>query len=101
MAAIYVVKEILHWPLDRIISADVWATDTISADLPPMMNFKNYADAYIFDDGELKLSTYDQNTRIMIAFIWFAAQADAKQKANMLGKFMVSLFKKGLGAIAD
>lgn len=49
MAAIYVVKEILHWPLDRIISADVWATDTISADLPPMVDFKNYADDYIFD----------------------------------------------------
>lgn len=32
--------EALGWPLDRIIHAEVWATDTISADLPPMVEFK-------------------------------------------------------------
>lgn len=29
--------EKLGWPLDRIIHAEVWATDTIPADLPPMV----------------------------------------------------------------
>ena len=49
MALIYVVKDILHWPLDRIVSADVWATPTIPAELPPMVEFKKKADAVILD----------------------------------------------------
>lgn len=39
--------EHLGWPLDRIVTADVWATDTILADLPPMVEFKAYADEII------------------------------------------------------
>ena len=39
----------LGYPLDRIIHAEVWATDTIPADLPPMVEFKKYADQVIFD----------------------------------------------------
>lgn len=39
--------EQLGWPLDRIIHAEVWATDTIPADLPPMMEFKKKADKAI------------------------------------------------------
>lgn len=39
--------EQLSWPLDRIIHAEVWATDTIYADLPPMVEFKAHADRVI------------------------------------------------------
>lgn len=39
--------EELGWPLDRIVHAEVWATDTIPADLPPMVEFKAKADAII------------------------------------------------------
>lgn len=39
--------EQLGWPLDRIVHAEVWATDTIPADLPPMVTFKKRADAII------------------------------------------------------
>lgn len=39
--------EKLGWPLDRIVTADVWATDTIPADLPPMVEFKAKADKTI------------------------------------------------------
>ena len=39
--------EKLGWPLDRIVHAEVWATDTISADLPPMVEFKVHADKII------------------------------------------------------
>lgn len=39
--------EKLGWPLDRIIHAEVWATDTIPADLPPMVEFKAKADKII------------------------------------------------------
>ena len=37
----------LGLPLDRIIHAEVWATDTIPADLPPMVEFKKHADKII------------------------------------------------------
>lgn len=37
----------LGYPLDRIIHAEVWATDTIPADLPPMIEFKKKADEII------------------------------------------------------
>lgn len=39
--------EILGWPIDRVVTAEVWATDTIHADLPPMVEFKARADAII------------------------------------------------------
>lgn len=39
--------EKLGWPLDRIVHAEIWATDTISADLPPMVEFKKIADKTI------------------------------------------------------
>lgn len=39
--------EQLGLPLDRIIHAEVWATDTIPADLPPMVEFKKKADTII------------------------------------------------------
>lgn len=39
--------EQLGWPLDRIIHAEVWATDTIPAELPPMIEFKKKADTII------------------------------------------------------
>ena len=36
-------------PLDRITTTDVWATDTISANLPPMQAFKDRMDQKIWD----------------------------------------------------
>ena len=41
--------EQLGLPLDRIIHAEVWATDTIPADLPEIVEFKGKADAIIKD----------------------------------------------------
>lgn len=39
--------KLLGYPIDRIIHAEVWATDTIPADLPPMVEFKKKADEII------------------------------------------------------
>ena len=47
LACVHVIKDILGWPLDRIVHAEVWATPTIPADLPPMVDFKAKADAII------------------------------------------------------
>lgn len=46
LACLGAIEE-LGLPLDRIIHAEVWATDTIPADLPPMVEFKKKADAII------------------------------------------------------
>ena len=49
LAAIHVAVDILKIPiwLIRIVHAEVWATDTIPADLPPMVDFKRWADGFI------------------------------------------------------
>ena len=46
IAALEAIR-ILGYPLDRIVHAEIWATETISADLPPMVEFKAYADKII------------------------------------------------------
>lgn len=46
LACLGAIEE-LGWPLDRIVHAEVWATDTIPADLPQMVEFKKKADAII------------------------------------------------------
>lgn len=46
-AGLHVTIDILGIPVHRIVHAEVWATDTIPADLPPMVEFKAKADAYI------------------------------------------------------
>lgn len=46
LACLGAIKQ-LGWPLDRIVHAEVWATDTIPADLPPMVEFKAKADRII------------------------------------------------------
>lgn len=63
-AAIYVVKEVLGWPLDRIVTADVWATDTIPADPPPMVEFKDKLDAIIKMRWGSRLNTFAPETRM-------------------------------------
>lgn len=48
LACLGAIKE-LGYPLDRIVHAEVWATDAIPADLPPMIEFKKKADAIILE----------------------------------------------------
>jgi len=46
LACLGAIEE-LGWPLDRVVHAEVWATDAIPADLPPMVEFKAKADEII------------------------------------------------------
>lgn len=50
--------EALGWPLDRIVHAEVWATDTIPADLPPMVEFKAKADRIIKERWGIEVEHY-------------------------------------------
>ena len=54
LACLEAIKQ-LNYPLDRIVHAEVWATDTIPADLPPMVEFKNHADKIILDRYGIKV----------------------------------------------
>lgn len=47
MAMLHVIVDVLGWPLTKIATADLWATPKIPADLPPMVEFKEKADAEI------------------------------------------------------
>lgn len=60
--------ELLDWPLDRIVTADVWATDTIPADLPPMVEFKAKADAIIFERYGIVVEHFKSNYNYERAF---------------------------------
>ena len=48
----------LGWPLDRIVTADVWATDTIPAEYPPVVAFKAHVDAYILEHYGIAVEHY-------------------------------------------
>lgn len=54
LACLGAIKE-LGLPLDRIVHAEVWATDTIHADLPEMVEFKKKADKIILDQYGIKV----------------------------------------------
>lgn len=48
----------LGWPLDRIVTADLWATPTIPADPPPMVAFKAHADDVIWREYGIRVEHY-------------------------------------------
>lgn len=50
--------EQLGLPLTRIVHAEVWATDTIPADLPPMVEFKAKADEIIKERWGIDVEHY-------------------------------------------
>lgn len=45
VACLFAIKK-LGWPLTRIITSDVWATDSVPAAPPPMQEFKEYFDQW-------------------------------------------------------
>lgn len=48
----------LGWKINRIVHGDVWATETIPADLPPMVEFKKKADRIIKERFGLEVEHY-------------------------------------------
>ena len=61
--------EQLGWPLDRIVHAEVWATDTIPADLPPMVEFKAHADRIIKERWGIEVEHVGAKTLMKMCFI--------------------------------
>jgi len=54
LAILEIIKQ-NNLPLDRIIHSEIWATDTIQADLPPMVEFKDKADKIILERYGIKV----------------------------------------------
>ena len=58
MACLGAIEE-LGWPLERIVTADVWATPDIPSELPPVVEFKKYADKVIKDRWNIEVEHFD------------------------------------------
>jgi 3'-phosphoadenosine 5'-phosphosulfate sulfotransferase (PAPS reductase)/FAD synthetase len=55
--------KILGLPLDRIVTAEVWATETVPAEFPEMVEFKKKADQIILDRYGIQVEHFrSQNT---------------------------------------
>lgn len=72
--------EQLGWPLDRIVHAEIWATDTIPADLPPMVEFKAKADKIIKERWGIEVEHYRGNCTFEQGFYWARGRTGRKTK---------------------
>lgn len=72
--------EQLGWPLDRIVHAEVWATDTIPADLPPMVEFKAKADKIIKERWGIEVEYFRADRSYQDRFY----TVKAKSRAGMI-----------------
>lgn len=74
--------EQLGWRLDRIVHAEVWATDTIPADLPPMVEFKAKADKIIKERWGIEVEHYRAKYTFEEAFHLKRGHSGRKTKFN-------------------
>lgn len=72
--------EQLGWPLDRIVHAEVWATDTIPADLPPMIEFKKKVDKIIKERYGIEVEHYRGNCTFEEGFYYKRGRTGRKTK---------------------
>ncbi len=80
--------EKLGWPLDRIVHAEIWATDTIPADLPPMVEFKSKADKIIKERWGIKVE-HVRDSRTAEELIYHR-RIQGKHKGEIMGWPMVN-----------
>lgn len=72
--------EQLGLPLDRIVHAEVWATDTIPADLPPMVEFKAKADEIILRRWGIRVEHFRAKNTYESAFYLKRGRTGLKSK---------------------
>ena len=75
----------LGYPLDEIVHAEIWATDTISANLPPVVEFKRHADRIIKDRYGLEVrhvyATNDDGSKRTFEQMFYRVPPRRKNKA--------------------
>lgn len=76
-------------PLDRIITFDVWATDTISADLPEVTEFKNKMDIYIENKYGIEVehlcARYPDGSKVTYESYFYRVVESGKNKGKIYG----------------
>ena len=92
MACLGAIEQ-LGWPLDRIVHAEVWATDAIPADLPPMVEFKAKADRIIKERWGIEVE-HVRGKRCYVDVFYMMAMSAGR------GRFTAGPTREGLGATA-
>lgn len=87
LACLGAIQE-LGWPLDRIIHSEVWATETIPADLPPMVEFKEKADRIIQETYGIKVEHIRANTAAENE-MFFKVRTKGKRAGQIVGFPMI------------
>ena len=78
------------WPLDRIVHAEVWATDTIPADLPPMVEFKAKADKVIKDRWGIEVEhvyATDNGAKLTFERIFYRKRKSSRSDKPILPRY--------------
>lgn len=94
LACLGAIEE-LGWPLDRIIHAEVWATDTIPADPPPMVEFKAKADAIIKERWGLEVEHISSSRTYEQCFYLICGEQRRRSKSKCAGKIYGWPFQRG------
>lgn len=100
LACLGAIEE-LGLPLDLIIHADVWATNNIPADLPPMVEFKEYADKKIkemYGVDTLHICAIEKNGDMLTYEKMFKKKQKPKNTESI---YTVSKKETVLGALID
>ena len=101
LACLGAIEE-LGWPLDRIIHAEVWATDTIPADPPPMVEFKAKADTIIRERWGIEVERIrGKRTYEECFYLICGGGSGGNQKVNAPVKYTAGLSREGRGVIPD
>ena len=95
LACLGAIEE-LGWPLDRIVHAEVWATDTIPADLPPMVEFKAKADKIILERWGIEVEHIRSRRCYNDIFYMVCGENGRKaEKSKTVGKIYGWPFQRG------
>ena len=81
MACLGAIDE-LGWKLDRIVHAEIWATDEIHADLPDMVNFKKKADKIIKNRWGIEVEHFRSKYTYNDCFYFKRGRTGRKSKFN-------------------
>lgn len=87
--------EQLGWPLERIVHAEVWATDTIPADLPPMVEFKAKADRIIKERWGVEVEHIRSKYTYQDGFYMVCGKNGRESKSKCAGKIYGWPFQRG------
>lgn len=87
--------EQLGWPLNRIVHAEVWATDTIPADLPPMVEFKAKADRIIKERWGIEVEHIRSKYTYQDGFYMVCGKNGRASKSKCAGKIYGWPFQRG------